>query len=230
MTKSVFFDIDDTLLDTSAFAELARRAAINEMVENGLPLCEDEAYAQLKDIIAEKGSNYDKHFNILTKRVLGYEDYYLIALGMVTYHNVKFSLLRPFPRTSEVLIYLKSKKYKLNVISNGITIKQWEKLVRLNLQYFFNRVITSEEIGFEKPDVRIFEAALERTNCDAEESVMVGNKFDVDTLGAVNAGMSAILVNSGVSQSEEEEMRKQIEDEGLDIKIINNIGDLKNLL
>lgn len=230
MIKSVFFDVDDTLLDTSAFAELARRAAINEMVGNGLPLSEDEAYAHLKDIISEKGSNYDKHFNILTKRVLGYEDYYLIALGMVTYHNVKFSLLRLFPRTSEALIYLKSKNYKLNVISNGIAIKQWEKLVRLNLQHFFDRVITSEEIGFEKPDPRIFEAALERTNCEAEKSIMIGNKFDVDILGAVNAGMSGILVNANASLSEEEIMHKKIHDECLDIKIINNIEDLKDLL
>ena len=68
MDKVVFFDIDDTLLDTSSFAVMARKAAINLMVDNGLPLEKDEAYDLLKEIIAEKGSNYGKHFNILTKR------------------------------------------------------------------------------------------------------------------------------------------------------------------
>ena len=53
----VFFDVDDTLLDTSTFAETARKAAIELMVDNGLPLDKDEAYYLLKDIIKEKGSN-----------------------------------------------------------------------------------------------------------------------------------------------------------------------------
>ena len=55
MTKAVFFDIDDTLLDTSSFADLARHAAIESMCNNGLPLEPDEAYDLLKDSIKEKG-------------------------------------------------------------------------------------------------------------------------------------------------------------------------------
>ena len=49
--KVVFFDIDGTLLDTSDFAETARKAAIGLMVDNGLPLDKDEAYGVLKTII-----------------------------------------------------------------------------------------------------------------------------------------------------------------------------------
>ncbi len=226
MDKAVFFDIDDTLLDTSSFAELARHAAINTMVENGLPLDSDKAYELLNEIIVEKGSNYDKHFNVLTKKIFKEEKPLLIALGMITYHNVKFALLRPFPRTSNILIYLKSKGYRLGVISNGITIKQWEKLVRLNLHYFFDEIITSEEVGVEKPNKAIFKDALDKMNCKAEKSIMIGNKFEVDIMGAVDAGMSAILVNSHIS----EEKKQKIKDENLDIKIISNIGELDTIL
>ena len=67
--RVVFFDVDDTLLDTSTFAQTARRAAIELMVDNGLPLDKDEAYGVLKTIIREKGSNYGKHFNVLTQVV-----------------------------------------------------------------------------------------------------------------------------------------------------------------
>lgn len=48
--RVVFFDVDDTLLDTSAFAETARRAALELMVDNGLPLDKDEAYGVLKQL------------------------------------------------------------------------------------------------------------------------------------------------------------------------------------
>ena len=224
--RVVFFDVDGTLLDTSAFAETARKAAIGLMVDNGLPLDKDEAYGVLKTIIREKGSNYGKHFNVLTQVVLGHEDPMLVALGMITYHNVKFALLSPFADTIDTLIYLKSQGYRLAVISNGITIKQWEKLVRLNVYSFFDEVITSEEVGKEKPHKLIYDVALRKMNGNPEKSVMVGNKFKEDALGAVNAGLSAILVNSDIT----EEDRDYIKKEKLDIAIIESIGDIKTIL
>ena len=226
MIKAVFFDIDDTLYDTSGFAKLARRAALNVMVDAGLPLSTDEAYKILREIIDEYGSNYDKHFNILTKRIFGEEKPLLIALGMITYHNVKFALLRLFPQTTATLIYLKKQGYDLGVISNGITIKQWEKLIRLDLHHFFDHVITSEEAGAEKPDKHIFECALEKMGYNAEKCVMIGNKFSEDILGAVNVGMSAILVNSELKESEKE----YIKEKGMKINVLSHIGEIKDIL
>ncbi len=226
MIKAVFFDIDDTLYDTSGFARLARKAAINVMIDAGLPLSSDEAYKLLKEIIKEKGSNYDKHFNILTKRVFGEEKPLLIALGMITYHNVKFALLRLFPKTPSTLIYLKSKGYHLGVISDGITIKQWEKLIRLGLNHFFDEVVTSEEAGVEKPDERIFRLALDRMGCQPTKSTMIGNKFNKDIIGAINIGMSAILVNSELTPDEKE----YLEENNIKLNVVSNIGDIVELL
>jgi len=226
MLKAVFFDIDDTLYDTSGFARLARKAALNVMIDAGLPLSREEAYRLLREIIAEKGSNYDKHFNVLTERVLGEEKPLLIALGMITYHNVKFALLRPFLNTISTLIHLKGKGYRLGAISNGITIKQWEKLIRLGIHHFFDEVVTSEEVNSEKPDIEIFREALRRMGCRPERSVMVGNKFTEDILGAINAGMSAILVNSELSDDE----RDRIKREGLDVTVVQEIGEIREIL
>lgn len=226
MIKAVFLDIDDTLYNTSEFAKLARKAALNAMIDAGLPLSHEEAYKLLRDIIKEKGSNYNKHLNVLTKRVFGEEKPLLIAVGMITYHNVKFALLRLFPNTMSTLIHLKSKGYKLGVISNGLTIKQYEKLVRLGLHHFFDFVITSEEAGVEKPDVAIYELAMKRIGCKAEDSVMIGNSFKDDIIGAVTAGMSAIYLTQGLTVSEQE----TIEELGIDLDIISDIGDIKKIL
>ena len=226
MIKAVFFDIDDTLYDTSGFAKLARKAALNVMIDAGLPLSPDEAYDLLREIIKEKGSNYDKHLNVLTKRVFGEEKPLLIALGMITYHNVKFALLRLFPETMSTLIHLKARGYHLGVISNGITIKQYEKLVRLGLHHFFHSVITSQEAGVEKPDIAIFELAMRTMGCKAENSVMIGNSFNDDVLGAIDAGMSAVFLTTELKDSE----RAIIEKRGLKLDIISDIGQIKDIM
>lgn len=226
MSKAVFFDIDDTLYDTSGFAKLARKAAINVMIDAGLPLSSDEAYKLLRKIIKHKGSNYDKHFNVLTRHVFGEEKPLLIALGMITYHNVKFALLRLFPETIPTLIYLKSQGYHLGVISNGITIKQWEKLIRLGLHHFFDEVITSEEAGVEKPDVKIFEQALSKMGCKAENSIMIGNKFSEDIKGAINSGMDAILVNSELTPED----KIFLDEKNIELKVLPNLQNIKEIL
>ena len=63
-------------------------------------------------------------------------------------------------------------------------------------------------------------------NGNPEKSVMIGNKLKEDGLGAVNAGMSAILVNSDVTEEDREYIKKN----NLDIKIISNIGDVDTVL
>jgi len=226
MIKAIYFDIDDTLYDTSGFAELARKAALSVMIDAGLPLNSQEAYILLREIIKEKGSNYDKHFNVLTKRVFGEEKPLLIALGMITYHNVKFALLRLFPDTISTLIYLKKKGYRLGVISNGLTIKQWEKLIRLDLYHFFDEVVTSEESEVEKPNKAIFKLAMNRMNCEPQMSVMIGNNFKEDIMGAIKVGMSAILVNSQLNDAEIEFINK----EQLDVEVVEHIGEIKKIL
>ena len=226
MIKAVFFDIDDTLYDTSGFAKLARKAALNVMIDAGLPLSPDDAYTLLRKIIKEKGSNYDRHLNVLTKEVFGEEKPLLVALGMITYHNVKFALLRLFPETMSTLIHLKSRGYHLGVISNGITIKQYEKLVRLGLHHFFDSVITSQEAGVEKPDVAIFEWAMETMNCKAENSVMIGNNFNDDVLGAINAGMSAVFLTPELKESDQ----IIIKEKSLELDIISDIGQIKDIM
>ena len=65
---------------------------------------------------------------------------------------------------------------------------------------------------------------LRRMKGDPDKCIMIGNKFKEDALGAVNAGMSAILVNSNVTEREKIRIKK------LDIKIIEDIGQVNRVL
>ena len=226
MIQAVFFDMDDTIYDTSGFASIARRAAVKSMVHNGLQCTEEEGYEQLMEIIKEKGSNYGSHFNILVEQINGKEDPLIIVNGIITYHNTKFAMLKLEPESFSILLYLKSQGYKVGLITNGKELKQWEKLVRLGVYPFFDDVVTSESVGVEKPDPEIFNIAMERLNVTAGTSLMIGNKFDVDIVGACDAGMQAMLINSKITP----EQQKIIDESDYSVKELNTLIDLMKIL
>lgn len=228
MIRAVFFDMDDTLYDTSGFAAIARRAAVKAMVHNGLKCSEEEGYEKLMEIIKEKGSNYDKHFNILVEQINGTEDPLIIVNGIITYHNTKFAMLKLEPESFSILLYLKSQGYKVGLITNGKELKQWEKLVRLGIYPFFDDVVTSESVGVEKPDPEIFNIAMERLGVTAGTSLMIGNNFDADILGACKAGMQSMIINSKITPDQQ----KIIDDMdcSYDVGEINSLIDLMKIL
>lgn len=226
MIKAVFFDMDDTLYDTSGFAAIARRAAVKSMVHNGLKCTEDEGYDCLMEIVKEKGSNYDKHFNILTKEINGDEDPLIIVNGIITYHNTKFAMLKLEPESFSILLYLKSKGYKVGLITNGKEVKQWEKLVRLGVYPFFDDVVTSEVAGVEKPDPEIFKIAMDRLNVTAGTSLMIGNNFEVDILGACKAGIQSMIINSKLTP----EQKKILDESNYSVTELNSLIDLMKIL
>ena len=215
MIQAVFFDMDDTLYDTSGFASIARRAAVKSMVHNGLQCSEEEGYEHLMEIVREKGSNYSKHFNILTNDINGSEDPLIIVNGIITYHNTKFAMLKLQPDSFAILLYLKSKGFK-----------QWEKLIRLGLYPFFDEIVTSESVGVEKPDAKIYQIAMDRLNVTKGTSIMVGNNFDVDIMGAYNAGMQSMIINSKLT----DEQNKKLEQLNYQVRQLDTLTDIMKIL
>ena len=190
--KAVFFDVDDTLYDSTLQAESARKNAIKAMIEAGLNLSEEGAMKSLKHIVRKFGSNYSRHFNELLNESGHDENPRIIAAGLVAYHNTKLTYLVPFRDTVPTLLSLRDRNYKLGAITNGIAVKQWEKLIRLGVQHVFDTVIISEEAGVEKPDPEIFRLALKEIGCRPREAAMLGDRIDRDIAGANEAGMLTV--------------------------------------
>ncbi len=99
-----------------------------------------------------------------------------------------------FEGTIETLTYLKN-KYHLHLITNGFNEVQYEKIKNSNLEPYFEQIITSEDIGVKKPDPAIFDFALKKANATKKESVMIGDNWEADVMGALQFGMKAIYFN-----------------------------------
>lgn len=191
--KAIFFDIDDTLFPTTEFTAKARRDVISAMMEVGLDVDEREGYEKLLEVIAEYGSNYPGHFDRLLEKLRVPYDARYVAAGIVAYHDAKLSM-HCYPDTKRTLAALRERGYALGVISDGLAVKQWDKIIRLGLEHFFDAVVVSEAVGVEKPDRRIFGLALKRFSLKPVQTAYVGDRLDKDVAGAKAAGMVAVHV------------------------------------
>lgn len=123
-----------------------------------------------------------------------------------------------FPDAYEVLDYL-YQKYVLHIITNGFHEAQFVKLDGTGIRKFFQNIIISEHVGFKKPDVNIFNYALESAKTVASECIMIGDGLEVDVLGAIKAGWDAVYFNP-----------KKIEHNEVITHEIVALSELKNFL
>ncbi len=105
-------------------------------------------------------------------------------------HLTSFNHL--FDNTFEILEYL-NETYNLHIITNGFEEVQHGKLTNSNIHHYFKTVTNSEMVGVKKPNPKIFNYALELANADVSKSVMIGDNYEADILGALEIGMDAIF-------------------------------------
>jgi len=108
-------------------------------------------------------------------------------LHLTTAH---FSLLEG----AEELVRYLAKKYPLTVVTNGFIEVQYEKFDKSGLRDCFSHIVLSEEVGCQKPNPRIFEEALRMNGLQAEDVVMIGDSWNSDIQGAINAGIDQIWI------------------------------------
>jgi putative hydrolase of the HAD superfamily len=122
-----------------------------------------------------------------------------------------------YENTLEILDYL-YERYQLHIISNGFHEIQNKKLERSKIQHYFKTVTNGESIGIKKPNPRIFNFALSEANTVAKQSIMIGDGFEADILGALNVGMDVIFFGTNRENSD------------VEVKQISNLIQLKDYL
>ncbi|MCB0400576.1 MAG: YjjG family noncanonical pyrimidine nucleotidase [Flavobacteriales bacterium] len=121
-------------------------------------------------------------------------DYYI-------YHSPRQTELLPYTR--EVLDYLHGKGYKLHIISNGFEEVQYIKMQESAINHYFDVVVLSEKAGVKKPHPYIFKKALKLAGALPVNSLMIGDDFYADILGAKRIGMDQIYFNFDQEQAPE---------------------------
>jgi putative hydrolase of the HAD superfamily len=199
----IFFDLDHTLWDFEKNSGLA----FNEIfIELNFPFSLDVFlkfynpinHAQWKLYRENKITQEDLRFNRLNKTFEKLN--YSASIGLIDKISEQYiTYLSTFPHlfegAIELLEALKS-RFRLHIITNGFDKVQQFKIENSGIKSFFEFVFTAEKVGFKKPHPEIFIQSLKTVNTTAEASIMIGDSFEADILGALNQGMQAIHFNS----------------------------------
>ena len=211
--KTVFIDLDDTLWDFHANA----KSSLQEIYE-------------VRNL-GQYFDSFDQYFNLYAKRNIELWEMYgkgtiskealslerfqhpLIQVGIdnaVLAKEIGEQYLGLLPTRTMLVPYAKElldylfPKYPLTVVSNGFVEVQYKKLHSCHIEQYFAHVVLSEAAQALKPDKRIFEYALQLNNATASETIMIGDSYDSDILGAQNAGIDQIYFNPRIEDQEKD--------------------------
>ena len=102
---------------------------------------------------------------------------------------------RLYPETEDVLKEL-HEKYKIGIIANQ-ALGTADRLKSFGILEYIDLVIASAEEGVAKPDLKIFEMALERAGVKPDEAMMIGDRIDNDIFPAKKLGMRTMWLRQG---------------------------------
>ena len=208
--KNLFIDLDDTIYDFSS----ASREAFMETYEllhydrffdsfNHYYSIYEPYNLELWHIYGEgkiTKEELNKRCYSYPLEVVGIKDQELAdtfcreALGRIPTKN------RLIDGAIELLEYLRP-KYNMYILSNGFKELQSHKMRTAGIDKYFDALILSEDIGVNKPNRELYEYALEKTGSKLEESIMIGDMFETDIVGAANIGMKQIYFNPKKKES-----------------------------
>jgi len=88
-----------------------------------------------------------------------------------------------------------SQFHLLGLLTNGVPDLQWEKIKGAGIRKYFDEIVISGEVGFGKPDSRIYETIVSRLKVRLKDAIITGNSLKRDVQGAQAIGMKAVWLN-----------------------------------
>jgi putative hydrolase of the HAD superfamily len=196
--KAVFFDAGETLIHRNpSLASITDRYLREEGITVGtdrLNVVFQEVAKEMKDIVEKAELKDSEKWVVLMKK-------YFKKLGLkndplmdkVRERLKRGTSFRLYNDVWPTLRQLRKRNIKAGVISNA-PAELLEIFRRLDITRCFDWITVSELAGYEKPDKRIFEAALKNAKCRKDEVIYVGDNLLADIKGAINAGIQPVWV------------------------------------
>ena len=215
MIKALLFDLNGTVIDilTDESRDEIYRTVANLLSFHGAAITADELrdwYWQLNKEMRRDSEEEFPEFDVLeifraiidrragefTSNLSAEKQRMLPGILAGAFRAASLFKLQLYPGVREVLNYLRS-GYTMAAVSDAQRIWAVAELECVGLTGFFQPLVISSDLGFRKPDPRMFKSTLDTLGITPDEAIFVGNDMYRDVWGAHQAGMKTVFFKSG---------------------------------
>ena len=233
--KAIFLDLDDTILNDSGPVDACWREAC-AVGSAACGVTPDVLYQAVRSSGNWFWSDAERHrtgrLDLQTARTevvrlalkdLGvYEEDLAVRIGR-EYHDRREERLEIFPDALDTLQWLRRRGCKLALLTNGNGGPQRTKIEKFGLEPLFDLILIEGEVGFGKPDPRVYKLALDRLSLSPADVWMAGDNLEWDVVQPQRLGIFSIWIHpSGNGQPRSGSARPDC--------IIRSLSELKSLL
>ncbi|MFV0394355.1 MAG: HAD family hydrolase [Coprobacillaceae bacterium] len=209
--KGIFIDLDDTLINFGGVTRESWRLTCEKMISEYPDISIDpvnlankitnisDAYWADEDIRPKGNVDYRKlrteiisqacrELNIVISKDA-------LAYLLDSYAFNKEEAIYLFPNVYETLKTLREKGHKLVLITNGNSERQRGKIERFDLEKYFDLILIEGEQEFGKPDIRVYEKAIDFCEISKNQACMVGDNYLWEVETPIKYGMNGVWVN-----------------------------------
>ena len=192
--KGIIFDLDNTLYDY----DVCHQAALSKVFDLLVQRCKSVNIEHIKGIYEDisKTLKYDLGFTASSHNKSIYFKHLLEKLNIglsafLTINNIYwetfYSNMVCFEGVLDFIVFNKNLGKKMGVLTDYETEYQIKKLDQLGILKYIDVIVTSEEVGIEKPSSQMFTSVLQKMNLGPHEVIMVGDNYERDFKGGSRA-------------------------------------------
>jgi HAD superfamily hydrolase (TIGR01549 family) len=196
LIKGIIFDLDNTIYDYNNAHKKALEILF-KYLKKTYNLNKEINYKKFNDIITNNlgKCTASSHNKILTFKLIC-EDLDILPNKLLEineiYHNAFLKNMILYDNIIEFLELCKKNSIKICILTDYILEFTYKKLENLNIFNYIDSVITSEEIGYDKPNKLMFYAALDKLKLKNHEVIMIGDNYEKDIIGSNSINIFAL--------------------------------------
>jgi putative hydrolase of the HAD superfamily len=209
LPSALLVDLDDTVVDDTGTVINCWMQACRAYASELDAATSDQLFAQVDRVRQWYWSDPDRHrrgrLDMLNARReiagialmnMGIEDAGLAAKIGADYHARRDAEMTLIAGAVETLRWIRSEGCRLALVSNGGAVGQRDKIARFGLAEFFDAILIEGELGFGKPDERVYRLALAELNANASDTWMIGDNLEWDVAAPQRVSICGVWVDA----------------------------------
>lgn len=228
MKKAVLFDLDDTLYDYY-FSSNKGLDAVYKVLKRKMKISKKDFLRTFeqskKEVRYELNNSPDSHDRMIYFQKMGEKLRLNLDLTLrffEVYHKTFLKNIKPRKNVQNVFRKIKSQNLKIIIVTNEVVEIQLNKIKKLGLMKYVDYFVTSENVGVDKPNKKIFLYALKKINAKPSQAIMVGDSETNDIKGAGNCKITTVLLNNKNIKSKSDYVITDLKEV---LKIINSFNN-----